>query len=75
MFIHLSKNQQREIEDAVISSMNKFNRALIKLQGKIPNSLYNLIDARWQAAISQDKEFIDYIFKHLQLEETEEEIE
>ncbi|XP_059073796.1 uncharacterized protein LOC131874436 [Cryptomeria japonica] len=75
LFIHLSESQQRDIEDAIIFSMNKFSKALIQLQGKIPNSLYNLIDERWQAAISHDKEFIDYIFKHLQLEASEEEIE
>lgn len=55
--------------------MNKFSRALIELQRHIPNSLYNLIDARWQAAISLDKEFIDYILKHRQSEANEEEIE
>lgn len=75
LFIHLSKSQQREIEDAVIFSMNKFSITLIELQGQIPNSLYNLIDARWQPTISQDKKFVDYIFKKLQLEASEEEIE
>lgn len=46
LFVHLSENQQIEIEDAVVFGMNKFSRALIELQGKIPNSLYNSIDAR-----------------------------
>lgn len=46
--------------------MNKFSRALIELQGQILDSLYNLIDASWQGAISLDKEFIDYTLKHLQ---------
>lgn len=55
LFVHLSESQQREIEDAIIFSMNKYRRALIELQGHIPDTLYNLIDARWQEAISQDK--------------------
>lgn len=75
LFTHLFESQRREIEDAVIFSMNKFSRALIELQGKIPDSLYNLIDARWQGAISLHKEFIDYTLKHLQPKATKEEIE
>lgn len=55
--------------------MNKYSRALNELQGRIPDTLYNIIDARWQAAIRQDKEFIDYTLKHLQPESSEEEIE
>lgn len=34
-----------------------------------------MIDARWQGAISLDKEFIDYTLKHLQSEAIEDEIE
>ncbi|XP_057873186.1 uncharacterized protein LOC131079291 [Cryptomeria japonica] len=75
LFVHLSESQQREIEDAVVFSMNKYSTSLIELQGEIPDSLYNLIDARWQATISLNKEFINYTLEHLQLKATEEEIE
>lgn len=55
--------------------MNKYSRALIGLQGKIPDTLYNIIDARWQVAIRQDKKFIDYTLKNLQPKASDEEIE
>lgn len=52
--------------------MNKYSKALIELQGKILNSLYDKLDARWQAAIKKNREFIEFILKNLQTEATKE---
>lgn len=60
---------------AVVLLMNKFNKTLIELQGEIPNSLYSKLDARWQAAIKQDKEIIEFVLVSLQQEASEKELQ
>ncbi|XP_057859038.1 uncharacterized protein LOC131067888 [Cryptomeria japonica] len=75
LFDKFSKDEQREIEDAIVYMMNKYSKALIELKGKISNSLYNIIDARWQATMKQDREYIEYFLKNLQHEATQEEID
>ncbi|XP_057826103.2 uncharacterized protein LOC131037880 [Cryptomeria japonica] len=75
LFNHLTEKEQIEIEDAVVYIMDKFNKALIELHGKIPNSLYNKIDARWKDVMKKDREFVEYTLKNLQLEVTKEQLE
>lgn len=69
------EDEQRQIEDAVVLSMNKFIKALIELQGQIPNSLYNKLEARWWVEIKQDKEIIVFILVSLQPEASKEELQ
>lgn len=72
LYDNFGEDEQRKIEDAVVFMMNKYSKALIELQGQIPNSLYNKIDARWQATMKQDKEYIEFVLKNLQPKATEE---
>lgn len=55
--------------------MNKYNKALIELQGLIHDSLYNKMEARWKTTIKQDKELIEFVLMHLQLETSMEDIQ
>lgn len=47
LYDKFGEEEQRQIEDVVVLLMNKFSKALIELQGQIPNYLYNKLDARW----------------------------
>lgn len=55
LYDKFNEDEQRELEDAVVLVMNKYRKTLIELQGKIPTSLYNKLDARWKETIKQDK--------------------
>ncbi|XP_059078096.1 uncharacterized protein LOC131876670 [Cryptomeria japonica] len=46
LYDNFGEDEQRQIEDVVVLSMNKFSKALIELQEIIPNSLYNKLEER-----------------------------
>lgn len=52
---NFGEDEQKKIKDTIVWFMNKYNKALIELQGLILDSLYNKLEARWKTAIKQDK--------------------
>lgn len=47
LYDKFSEDEKSQIEDAVVFMMKKYSKALTELQGKISNSLYDKLDARW----------------------------
>lgn len=74
-YIISSEDEKTQIEDIVVWFMNKYNKALIELQGLILDSLYDKLEARWKIAIKQDKELFEFVLMHLQPETSREDIQ
>lgn len=70
-----SEDEKIQIEDTIVWFMNKYTKALIEMQGLIPESLYDKLEARWKTAMKQDKELIEFVLMHLRMETSREDIQ
>lgn len=72
---NFGEDEKMQIEDTIVWFMNKYSKALIELLALILDSLYNKLEARWKTSIKQDKELIEFVLMHLQLETSREDIQ